>query len=162
MLSTYPFTSHPTLRSHLHPKFAILEAGRKLTSMKSYHLKNLLCSPQLQQVVGIYHAWTRNDLPLDWKDDVGFNPPLLSTNTGNTDSDDETVADRYGDRYGRHARRLEQQHSPGATESRADRKRKRETLSSQSIAQHRALLGRREWSSDQILSWSNEASSGPL
>ena len=54
----YPFNTLPLLNSHLHPKFAIFDAGIKmarLTHQKSMFLNN----PSLLKIWRLYNAWKR-------------------------------------------------------------------------------------------------------
>ncbi|KAF8637443.1 hypothetical protein AX17_002808 [Amanita inopinata Kibby_2008] len=57
---THPFENLPLLESHLHPKFAILEAGRKLDLLDADVLVSFLEGHLiLKKVNQIYKAWTR-------------------------------------------------------------------------------------------------------
>jgi hypothetical protein len=56
----YPFDSLPLLKSHLHPKFAMYDAGRKLEKVKINpneinRLQHLF--PSLSSIVAVYDAW---------------------------------------------------------------------------------------------------------
>jgi hypothetical protein len=60
----YPFSSLPLLRSHLHPKFAIVYAGRILATTASTHMPQLTIDyPSLSHIVTLYSAWTRDPPP---------------------------------------------------------------------------------------------------
>jgi len=61
ILHLSPFQTLPLLKSHLHPKFAIVEAGRKLTTEASGYLFQLTRNyPSLSYVVILYYAWLRD------------------------------------------------------------------------------------------------------
>lgn len=65
----YPFRTLPLLKSHLHPKFSILNAGYKLKKLRGIVRKFgygrellqmlLNCWPFLKKIERIYQAWTR-------------------------------------------------------------------------------------------------------
>ena len=56
----YPFKTFPIIKSHLHPKFAIVNAGEKLLKLGDTDgPKIFLDFPGLQAVIHIYVAWTR-------------------------------------------------------------------------------------------------------
>ena len=57
----YPYTSLPTLKSHLHPTFAIFNARMKLGSLddRPDELEKLLDKyPSLAKIFALYKAWT--------------------------------------------------------------------------------------------------------
>ncbi|KZT19361.1 hypothetical protein NEOLEDRAFT_1029002, partial [Neolentinus lepideus HHB14362 ss-1] len=55
----YPFDSMRLLNSHIHPKFAIFELGRKLASL-SPDIKNKLITNKgiLSLIIQLHGAWT--------------------------------------------------------------------------------------------------------
>lgn len=58
----YPFDTLPLLKSHLHPKFAIVDAGRKLSSSSDLLRKLIQILPALEPsitlLLAVYHMWT--------------------------------------------------------------------------------------------------------
>ena len=61
----YPYNELPLLKSHIHPKFAIFDAGRKLkrleelTTSKRELLRVLTDNPRLEKVQILYYSWTQ-------------------------------------------------------------------------------------------------------
>jgi hypothetical protein len=59
-LLIYPYSSLPTLKSHLHPKFAIFSAGMKLRSLDDAELDKLHDEySSLSKIIKLYTAWGR-------------------------------------------------------------------------------------------------------
>ncbi|KAF7759616.1 hypothetical protein Agabi119p4_11311 [Agaricus bisporus var. burnettii] len=89
-IHVYPFDELPEIRSHVHPKFAIVELGRKLSELCIDTLKSLIDSfPVLGSVLAIFMAWTRIVAPpeegsqRDWFDhENGDGQSETSTKTG--------------------------------------------------------------------------------
>ena len=78
------------VESHIHPKFAILQAGRTLGEMKhSVSLELPIQMAEMDKVVRLYTAWTR-DCPQDAMDDETYNPPPLGDNSEDDDDKEET------------------------------------------------------------------------
>ncbi|GJJ06489.1 hypothetical protein Clacol_000681 [Clathrus columnatus] len=70
----YPFNDMPLLQSHVHPRFVILEAGRKL-AINIDLLPDLSNTyPDLRRIAQIYTAWTRVP-PSGAKDDETYGGP---------------------------------------------------------------------------------------
>ncbi|KIJ23997.1 hypothetical protein M422DRAFT_56591 [Sphaerobolus stellatus SS14] len=87
----HPFNAMPKLTSHLHPKFAILEAGRKLGVIAPPFLLEVVAEyPILQKALVIYAAWTCQ-CPADAQNDPSYNPP------DNHDGDDDDDGNNGGD-----------------------------------------------------------------
>lgn len=56
----YPFNTLPLLMSHLHPKYAIFEAGRKLANLSTTCAQQLVRDyPSLGLAMTLHDAWTR-------------------------------------------------------------------------------------------------------
>lgn len=69
----HPFDELPEIRSHLHPKFAIVELGRKLSKLDPGSFKSLILSSSIYiRIRTIFVAWTNetlfpdNDLSSGW------------------------------------------------------------------------------------------------
>jgi len=74
-MHTHPFQSLPLLRSHIHPSFTILKAGRKLNACTGAEVDELRQNyPILHKVLSIYDAWTA-PVPEDAEDDPTWDPP---------------------------------------------------------------------------------------
>lgn len=64
----------PDLQSHVHPKFAVLELGRKLAQMPPNILKGLLqTTPVLDDILVLFKAWT-SPIPFTAEDDESYVP----------------------------------------------------------------------------------------
>jgi len=96
---TYPFNGFPLLKSHLHPKFAIFEAGRRLEFLEPTVFKSLLVKfPSLALIGELYGAWSRKP-PAEWKTDISFYDPD-DTDDGNGNGDPDYDSDQTS--IGRH------------------------------------------------------------
>ena len=78
-LYVYPYDDLPPLVSHLHPKFAIFDAGRKLKMFGNVSNQQVLEKfydkyPELQKVWNLYRAWTRVP-PIESLEDESYNDP---------------------------------------------------------------------------------------
>jgi hypothetical protein len=94
-IHTYPFDGLPLLRSHLHPKFAIVEAGRRLEGLEPNIFKQLLVDfPSLSLIGNLYEAWLRVP-PAGWKEDISFN--VLYVKDDDDDDDDDDSDPNYDD-----------------------------------------------------------------
>jgi hypothetical protein len=80
-INLYPFTTLPLLRSHLHPKFVIFDAGRKLSKYPAEEWEQLELSfmdtfnislDTIGSLVTLYTAWTRELTPTQ-QNDPSFN-----------------------------------------------------------------------------------------
>jgi hypothetical protein len=90
----YPYPSFPLLTSHLHPKFAIVEAGRKLATSASTYLPQLIVDyPILSSILILYVAWTRDPPPAAGQDS-SFSVPY------NEDDDDYDYDEPNDSDYG--------------------------------------------------------------
>ncbi len=94
----YPFKTLPIIKSHLHPKFAIVNAGQKIQKLGTTNGKNYLRMitdyPILGDVMRVYTAWL---LAADL-DDKNFNvPPIplldLGGDSGVDDGDNDDDSD---------------------------------------------------------------------
>lgn len=93
----YPFKTLPLLECHLHPKFAIVEAGRRmqkyrkwaLTSQEHVALVETVTSqwPTITKIEDIYEAWMR-PLPDGALENHMFDP---LEHLGDDESDDESM-----------------------------------------------------------------------
>ncbi|GJJ05914.1 hypothetical protein Clacol_000101 [Clathrus columnatus] len=103
----YPFADLPQFQSHLHPKFVILEAGRKLHATPN-STGIVVGYPILTKVMQLYSAWT-SALPPEAKDDERYDRPGGGDddddNNSKRDNRDDTATDggrlRNGKRYKR-------------------------------------------------------------
>lgn len=75
VVHTYPFASMPLLKSHVHPKFAVYELGRKLFEFSGNLQQTLVRdTPVLGSILQIYMAWDRA-LSDENLEDLEFNEP---------------------------------------------------------------------------------------
>ena len=100
----YPCKTLPIIKSHLHPKFAIVNAGEKMYKLLGTNLEDakrvLLDFPILKVVMDVYTAWTRvseedlsnksfNDPPVSPLDLIGGDSP----SDDNNDDDNNNSSD---------------------------------------------------------------------
>jgi hypothetical protein len=86
----YPFKTLPLLKSHLHPKYAIVNAGRKMQTLETVaHIQALVAEyPSLSQINHLYSAWLRRPPPHS-KNDPTYNPPDDGGDDDDGDDDDD-------------------------------------------------------------------------
>ena len=82
-----PYHDMPLLTSHLHPRFVILEAGRKLSQETGTDAVETLVAryPILRKIIEVYKAWTA-ERPADAMDDGTYDH---GTDALHIDSDHE-------------------------------------------------------------------------
>lgn len=157
----HPFTTLPSLKSHLHPKFAIVNAGRKLQRLEDIEMQNLIAEyPSLEKINKLYSAWLRPP-PLHSSTDLSFHPPRDHRNDSgdddNGDGDDPTDGD-YENRTERGRPPLYQQ---GAPPTPTPNKRRRtngpsgpgRNLSTLALDTHTRDVGNAKWR-DRVHMWS--------
>lgn len=172
----YPFKTLPIIKSHLHPKFAIVNAAEKMQELaknENDFRRVLLDFPILRVVMDVYTAWVR--FPADLND-KSFNVPpvplvdLIGGDSGSNGGDNDSDSDSdYDDRtvpYRPHPRnRKTPQNSLGGSPVRK-RKRteaaprasrtKRKVLSELSLWKHDHQTGDRLWTGNRIRKWDQE------
>jgi len=167
---TYPFATLPLMTSHLHPKFVILEAGRKLETLETNNVAELIGNyPSLGDVVVLYGAWTRA-VPSNAMVDRTYNNPDEDDGSDNDDEEDNNNDEDYKDnrsqrtshgRYG--SRRWCAPHgSPTPSSKRPRReggtygqKRKHSSLiSGVTMVEHSRKVGKMAWTDDAVRNWS--------
>jgi hypothetical protein len=74
----HPYKTLPNLKSHLHPKFAIFDAGRKMKDLSQQskiplpELRKLLSDyPALTMIQELYNAWTQK-IPADALEELSY------------------------------------------------------------------------------------------
>lgn len=94
----YPYHTLPLLESHLHPKFAIFNAGSKLKKLETPEsfskLETLFDKyPGLEKTLRLYDAWIRPLPASALKDESYFDPNdiLVEDSNGSEHSDDEDI-----------------------------------------------------------------------
>jgi hypothetical protein len=159
---TYPFDDMPVFKSHLHPKFAILEAGRKLNEIDFVtSIQKSKDYPILTKVAEIYSAWTRP------RPDQAMNDPSYNHDSDDDEDGDDgtnrstvhTEAHRYGFRRRPNAPgspKLGSKRSGGEPGKGArPYKRKRSVcFSEKTIVEHNREYGRGKWTREEISYWS--------
>lgn len=162
----FPFRDMPLLESHIHPKFVILETGRKLRLLKPKLLEDLgktYSSPVYNQTLDIYDAWTA-PLPEDAYNDETFNYKV--------DPDGSNPGDGTSDRTARrrvedpNARKRQRQDDPNDSPSSAPKQggQGQQTLKhSPSLCLSKKLLelhdeksGGKKWTDDAVRDWSKQ------
>ncbi|KAH7921539.1 hypothetical protein BV22DRAFT_1122097 [Leucogyrophana mollusca] len=82
----YPFDTLPVLVSHIHPKFAIVAAGMRLSTLQAEDVSALADAfPILPKIVALYRAWT-GPCPANAQENDSFWPPY---NPSDDDADDD-------------------------------------------------------------------------
>ena len=105
----YPYRTFPDLKSHLHPKFAIFDAGEKLKALVRKHKKSiqelrqlvdqLVCDyPAIADVQHLYNAWTQ-EIPDVAKEDLSYvdpSKPELASHSEDDESGDANDSNYIG------------------------------------------------------------------
>ncbi|KAF9037585.1 hypothetical protein BJ165DRAFT_1597308 [Panaeolus papilionaceus] len=169
----YPFEDFPIVTSHIHPKYAILHAGRTLRKgnlgvQQKSALKERF--PWLQQVERLYLAWTAF-LPLDAEKDSIFNPGAPTIPVPSHSVPDNTPLHRIQPLFPSNAPEAEQRGCPTvqpAVRASTHRKRPPDIAIDSPQSKKRRLLTSEvenpdmemlEWTSDQVLHWVKQCSS---
>jgi hypothetical protein len=158
------------MKSHIHPKFVIVNAGGKLQKLCGEDLmKVLLDFPILRVVMEVYTAWVR---PANLKD-KSFNVapvPLLNLiggdSTGDDDNDDYNDSD-YDNRTTPYRLYPQNRKTQNSLQGSPVRKRKcieppqasgseRKVLSELSLFKHDQQSGARLWTGNRICKWDQE------
>lgn len=128
---TYPFNTFPIFESHLHPKFVIFNAGRKLNFLQ-IRVQNLVNesvdSASLNSVMKLYDAWLRP--PPDVKDE-SYDAPVDECTTDEDDSDDD-IGDEDDEDYNGRATSSKKRKVAAKTVGKRKRMRTRKVLSTSS------------------------------
>ena len=95
----YPFKTLPLLKSHIHPKFTIFDAGSKLSVLKIDLIKKLINAfPSLATIMDLYAAWTRF-LPKDlYEEDPSYNISDDNSNSDNYNDNNDNNDEDYDNR----------------------------------------------------------------
>jgi len=98
---SYPYRTFPLLESHLHPKFAIFNAGMKISKILRERSSLQLFDdyPSLDNIWKLYNIWSQPP-PMFSKDDKSYinSDPVLVYESGDSPGDDLSDDD-YADRY---------------------------------------------------------------
>ncbi|GJJ05925.1 hypothetical protein Clacol_000112 [Clathrus columnatus] len=179
----YPYGNMPLLQSHIHPKFVILEAGRKITANLAAVTNSLNTYPILWRLVEIYGAWTRAP-PSGARDDETYGRPGGGGGGGGDGGDD---ADTDGGRRLRNGKKRPypdmggggsptpdskhgkytslgepgksgQKHTTHGDGELASRKRKNSIcLSEKTLIEHERTFGnKKKWSPETVQVWCKE------
>ena len=182
----HPFNTLPRFESHLHPKFVIFDAGKKLSKLAvtSQSVYGLFCDryPIAEKIEVLYIAWTRdvppiaNKDPSYWVPDDGFcvtkdEVGEVNGEVDGDDGDDSNYSD-YGDNKtmsGRGKAWITQERRQAPDKWQAPpAKRQREVLS-RSFSHNQHLLSevtlssfnqqfrKAAWTDDRIREWSKKA-----
>jgi hypothetical protein len=158
----YPFDTLPPFRSHVHPKFAIFELGRKYHELLK---KNTAAAneavesyPNLRRVHRIYAAWTKpvKGMPEfdDWKGQGGAE----SDEDRQSESSSKTGYDswRQGTKPGR-AGSATERGSPTPSRKNSDAMQMANTclrdLSYETLVEHEQVHGKGRWTPESLSGW---------
>ena len=164
----YPFQTLPLLKSHLHPKFAIINAGRKLaTSSSAYSPQLMLDYPSLSHVLTLYLCWTRSPPPESDQDPAFHRPYDDDASDGDDEDEDDPRDDDYDDRTTRQLpcrnKKRARQVSPTTKRKRSKRTNpasgSKRNLSERAMVKHDQKFGKAEWS-DRIRKWTRTSHRG--
>ncbi|KAF8635004.1 hypothetical protein AX17_004050 [Amanita inopinata Kibby_2008] len=166
----YPFDGFPLLTSHLHPRFVILEAGRRLNLLDAAVLLLFVTRhPILTQVSQIFSAWTCHR-PATAMDDKSYNPDKDDDNRDDDFASSGVGSSRETDphRYDSRKRRMQSGSPPpdskrGRYEDKShghkhkQQKQSSSTrLSKKMLVEHNQQLGRAPWTRDAVKVWSKK------
>lgn len=163
----------PYLTSHIHPKFAILEAGFAIYRITqeagpSYHSWLTQRFPILTQISDIYEAWTA-EVPHDPTNDLTYHPPVDSSDDNGENDEDSNYTESRRPKQSKRQKRSRQnnpqtltpapqpQHQGGKQSQGRQRALKREPsicLSKKSLELHDSISGEKDWTNDAIQHWS--------
>ena len=166
----YPFKTLPTIKSHLHPKFAIVNAGAKMQELsdKNYDdfARVLRDFPCLRLVMDLLTAWKRSPRFSDTTFDVPFD---ISEDDGGGGNDNESDYDNQTVHWRDHGRKVGT--PQGSCQGSPVRKRKRgnpaprasgskrKVLSELSLYKHNQQKGAGLWTDNRIRKWAEKSCS---
>jgi len=96
---SYPYSSLPLLESHLHPKFAIYDAGMKLKNLlfnREYLIEALANYPSLSKIQDLYRGWNQIP-PIHAQEDKTYVDPDFVLAFGSQDGSGDGKGDGKGD-----------------------------------------------------------------
>lgn len=160
----HPFSDLPLLQSHLHPKFVILDAGRKL-NLKPEAMDSLseMTSDLItfRKITRIYAAWT-SDLPMGAENDKTFyfQEDYDDGSYQGDDQSDRTASRRVPDPTARKRARQNESPTPAPNQGgRGQQTLKRAPsicLSKKSVELHDKTSGDKNWTDDALRDWSRQ------
>lgn len=162
----HPFRTLPLLESHVHPKFAIINAGEKLRNSSPDDIQKLIhnfpeISAGLTKVVTLYNAWTaklehrEQEDPSFQKSDDDDDGDGDSDN-GSGGDDDDQHSDYVDPSTRSHATKREKaRKGPVVRRPPSRRGVKRKALTEETLSNHGQLLGEDSWTEVRIREWSN-------
>ncbi|KAF7759879.1 hypothetical protein Agabi119p4_11574 [Agaricus bisporus var. burnettii] len=165
-LHFYPFNTLPLFRSHLHPKFAIYELGRKFDGLTDKDQAAadaaVLSYPELDIIYRIYLRWSRprkGPLFEEWKkkgrpDGDGDRQSESSSRTGYDSMRGSVKRRRTGS--------SSEQGSPTPAGKSSDVMQmanpSSETLSHDTLIEHECIYGKGGWTQETLSGWAADAS----
>ncbi|EKM76572.1 hypothetical protein AGABI1DRAFT_108662 [Agaricus bisporus var. burnettii JB137-S8] len=150
-IHVHPFDELPELHSHLHPKFAIVELGRKLSTFNQATLKTFFATnPILIRVHVIFKAWTSK--VSGEKDDSQSDRFDHESGDGQSETSTKT-----GYRATKRKRVNASQTSPTPSGPVLGAMRMAR-LSHETLLDHEAIAGREGWTQESLLSWAESIS----
>ncbi|KAJ8456400.1 hypothetical protein ONZ45_g18735 [Pleurotus djamor] len=161
----YPFTDLPKLESHVHPKFAIYELGRKLAPIFKHDPARydalFTLWPSLHQVLDIYNAWSRPipaDRPPSFKS-ISSSSDEGKDKDGDFDNSKTNRTDHHRirpDRNLRKRQRSEHGDNDGDGSPKPSGARQAglgSSLSHETLVEHEHLVGESGWTRENFLKW---------
>ncbi|CAA7270529.1 unnamed protein product [Cyclocybe aegerita] len=151
----YPFNEMPPLRSHIHPKFAILEFGRKLKKMSTAALVNALRhTPALADIYVIYEAWTRG-VPSEDEDAESYKPAPSDDDDQDMDPDFDGASIQTPAGRVQRTRSTRKRPAPDDPPSSSPLQRSRQLarLSLETLVDHDRDVGKGGWTKESLANW---------
>jgi hypothetical protein len=166
-LHLYPFQILPPLHSHLHPKFAIVELGRKFINLLAGDPvaaeEAISLYPDLRRICSIYAAWRLlpKELPQidDWmrQSGAGGDDDCQSESSSKTgyDSLRKGVKRRRTGNADQQGSLTPPRRNSDATQIASP---SLETLSHETLTKHTLIYGKVGWTPESLSSWAAETS----
>jgi hypothetical protein len=168
----HPFESYPVIKSHLHPKFVILQTGIELDQMDLFARDNLLRQhPLLVKIYKLSTAWRSSyHVPEKPDEDQDFKGGGRSDGGSNAGSE-RTLPGRFGRGKGQKRNYSDDGASEGSSSKQTrlnsgsikgqrrmqSKMQSEDGLSQATLVDHHASVGEERWSTDKINSWAKRA-----
>jgi hypothetical protein len=161
----HPFTTLPLLQSHLHPKFAIYNAGKKLLEFSQDHYLQLRRAfPRLVDIKKLYAAWLTQPKEEELED-PSFQPPRDDDEEDDDDDGDPKDLD-YDDRPPSRQSPPKKRRAPAPRTKSQPMKRKAPAADQpprKALCSDHRRRGQTSWTNNLIREWSkNPASRAPF
>jgi hypothetical protein len=161
VIHRYPYSSLPLLECHVHPKFAIFDAGRKLKKMlfgdhlvKDALRRALEDYPSLLKIQRLYRAWIQDPPSIALEDKTYVNPEFILVYSEDGSGDDHSNDSDYDHANGQPKRTRT---IPGRGDG-FHLYRRTLLLSKAALSRINQEFGETAWTADHIRQWSSDTS----